>query len=78
VDFTPGVRTSHCHLGIVVLSCTAVEEKNELFVEAYFRTGRTFIYLCHLGVISVPVRGHSMVKPCNPRAPQEGFNPSLW
>ena len=58
-----------------LLSFRVVEEKRELSVEADFRTGRIFHYLCHLGGILGPGRGHSVVKFCLPGALQGGFYP---
>jgi hypothetical protein len=52
-----------------------VVEKRELSVEADFRTGRILHYLCHLGGILGPGRGHSVVKSCLPGALQGGFYP---
>ena len=51
-----------------LLSFRVVEEKGELSVEADFRTGRIFHYLCHLIGILGPGLGHSVVKSCLPGA----------
>jgi hypothetical protein len=58
-----------------LLSFRVVEEKRELSLEADFRTGRIFHYLCHPEGILGPGRGHSVVKSCLPGAPQGGFYP---
>ena len=58
-----------------LLSFRVVEEKRELSVEADFRTGRIFHYLCHLEGILGQGRGHSVVKSYLPGALQGRFYP---